>query len=198
MTTITESNFTQVRNGIRLYVRLFGLDSDPLHAKYSSDEFDAVRALESVKLLIQESKRFVGKKKHVNATFDIIDDVKQDMAELLLIGDDDVATAVKRKRHLPLYHLVVCPVLDVFNDMTHAEVVENADKIIDYVIETAFNEDDYGTYDDALVAQVQTKALIRDREEQHKAELIARKKRNRKAAKLLEAELKESLEQEPA
>ena len=191
-------NLNEVNAGLRVFTRLFGLETDPLQAKYAASEGDVALALESVKQLMHETERFVGKSKHVGKPFDFVEDVKLDMTELLLLSDDQVQTAVKRKRNLPLYHLVVSPVVEVFRQFDHATAVQNVDVIIDYIKETAFDEDNYGTYEDGLIAQAQVRQIIRDREELSRIEAAARKKQNRKAAKRLEAEVKESLEAEPA
>lgn len=191
-------NVNEVNAGVRVFTRLFGLEADPLQAKYAAGESDVKMALESVKQLMKETERFVGKSKHVGKPFDFVEDVKLDMTELLLLSEDQVQTAVKRKRNLPLYHLVVSPVVELFRQFDHATAIQNVDVIIDYINETAFTEHNYGTYEDGLVAQAQVRQIIRDREEMSKVEAATRKKQNRKAAKRLEAEVKESLEAEPA
>lgn len=178
-----------VYSGMRVFTRLFGLETDPLHAKYAATEFDAYQALDSVTMLVQETKRFVGKQKHVGKPFDLVDDVKQDMAEILLVDDDQVKQAVKRKRYLPLYHLVVSPTVDLLQHMDHQTAITNVEAIVDFVKEHAFIDENYGTYEDGVIAQAQVRNIIREREERSKIEAIARKKRNRKAAKKLEAEV---------
>lgn len=190
----SEADMNEVRAGIRVFVRLFGLESDPIQAKYASGESEVLDALDCVKILMHSTKRFVGKQKHVGVTFDFVDDVKKDMAEMLLLDEDQAVTAVKRKRHLPLYHLVVDPVTELFRKYDHATAIQNVDTIIDYVAQTAFVEEDYGTYDDALVAREQVRHIIREREEQTKIEAASRKRKSRKAAKKLEAEVSESMD----
>lgn len=193
-TILTNVDMTEVNVGLRVFTRLFGLDTYSMQAKSTASENDTNLALESVKQLMNHTKRFIGKNKHVGKPFDFVDDVKHDMAELLLLGDDQVQTAVKRKHNLPLYHLVVSPVVELFRQLDHATAVQNADVIINYISETAFNDDNYGTYEDGLIAQSQFRQIVRDREELSKIEATARKKQNRKAAKRLEVELSESME----
>lgn len=189
-----EEDFREVRAGIRVFVRLFGLESDALYSKYSAREVDVFDALDSVKQLIHATGRFVGKQKHVGQQFDFVDDVKKDMAELLLIDEDKVVTAVKRKRHLPLYHLVVSPVVEMFRKHDHTSAIQFTDAVIDYIAQTAFVDEDYGTYDDALVAREQVRQIIHEREEQTKAEAASMKRKSRKSAKRLEAEVNEAIE----
>ena len=196
-TILTNANLTEVNAGFRVFTRLFGLDTASQQAKYSPCENDAELALDSVKQLLQETERFIGKSKHVGKPFDFVEDVKLDMNELLLMSDDPVQTAVNRKRNLPLYHLVVSPVVELFRQFDHVTAVQNADVIIEYIKEAAFDEDNYGTDEDGLIAQLQVRRIIRDREEQTKMEAAARKKQNRKAAKRLEAELAETQDNEP-
>lgn len=189
---LANANLTEVNAGLRVFTRLFGLDIAHQQAKYFACENDTELALDSVKQLLQETERFIGKSKHVGKPFDFVEDVKLDMNELLLMSDDPIRTAVNRKRNLPLYHLVVSPVVELFRQFDHATAVQNADVIINYIKETAFIEDNYGTSEDALIAQLQVRRIIRDREEQSKVEAASRKKQNRKAAKRLEVELAES------
>lgn len=191
---IVEEHFDKVRAGIRVFVRLFGLEADPIQAKYAAGEMDVLDSLDCVKMLMHGTKRFIGKQKHVGVTFDFVDDVKRDMAEMLLMDEDQAVTAVKRKRHLPLYHLVVDPIVELFRKYDHDTAIQNVDTVLDYITQTAFVEEDYGTYDDAIVAREQIRQIIREREEQTKLEAASRKRINRKVAKRLEAELNESLD----
>lgn len=195
---LTNANLNEINAGLRVFTRLFGLETDMLQAKYAAGENDVELALESVKQLVHETERFIGKSKHVGKRFDFVEDVKLDMTELLLLSDDPVQTAVKRKRNLPLYHLVVSPVVELFRQFDHATAVKNVDVIIDYLIETAFDKENYGEYEDGLIAQAQVRQIVRDREELSKIEAADRKKQSRKAAKRLEAEVADSLEGEPA
>lgn len=202
MTSITPAilsttNLNEVNAGIRVFTRLLGLEMDQMQAKYAAGEADAELALESVKQLMYETKRLIGKSKHVGKPFDFVEDVKLDMTELLLLSDDQVQTAIKRKRNLPLYHLVVSPVVELFRQFDHATAIQNVDVIIDHIIQTAFEDDSYGTYEDGLIAQAQVRRIIRVREEQSKVEAVTHRKLNRKVAKRLALEVAESLEHEP-
>lgn len=189
LTTLTDADFSSIRANLRVFVRLFGLDVDPLHAKYAANEFDTQDALHSIGILLKATARFEGKRKHSGVVFDFVEDVKSDMTELLLTGLDSSSSAVLRKRHLSLFHLVVIPTLEFFRGYTHKQAVEIADEVIDYISATAFNEDDYGTYDDALIAREQTRNIIRLRDEQAKLSTSTHRKKNKAAMQLIEVEM---------
>lgn len=197
-TILTTVKLDELNAGLRVYTRLFGLETDQTQAKYAASENDVILALESVKQLMRETERFIGKSKHVGKTFDFVEDVKLDMTELLLLGETQVQTAVKRKRNLPMYHLIINPTVELFRQFDHTTAVQNVDVIIDYIIETAFEEDNYGVYEDGLIAQAQVRQIVRDREEQSKVDCAARKKQSRKNAKQLEIDVVESLTTEAA
>lgn len=190
-TVITEANLSNVRVGVRTFVRLFGLETDPLYAKHASGETDIYDALDCIKIMMHGTERMIGKQKHFGKPFDFVADVKEDMREMMLVGDDAPSTATKRKRNLALYHLVVDPIVETFRAVDHATAIKEVDTVIEYIASTAFTEDDYGSYDDALVAQVQAHTIIRNREEQYKAEAAARKKKGRKEAHKTAAELED-------
>lgn len=178
----------------RVFTRLFGLDVDPLHFKYSAGETDAFDALDCAAILLKETSHFVGKSKHVGKPFDFVDDVKADMAEMLLIDQDATAQAVKRKRNLPLFYLIVEPALESLRHYGHAAAIEKVDEAFNLIKASIFIDDNYSEYDDAVVAQAQVKNTIRGREEQIKAAASARKKRSRKIVKEIEAEINDVVE----
>lgn len=188
---IIDANLTAVHSNIRVFTRLVGLDSDPLHFKNSSSEFDACDALDCASILLKDTKRFVGKRKHPGKPFDFIEDVKADMSVMLLQDDDIVKQAIKRKRHLPLVYLVVGPALDALSQYDHLTAIDKVDEVFDIVKNALLQSDTYGEYDDAVVAQAQVKRLIQHHDEQAKLAASVRKKKNRKVEKELEAEIKE-------
>lgn len=194
MTAVNEGNLSDVRNGIRTFVRLFGLETDPLHAKYAAGEMDVYDALDCIKIMMHGTESMLGKQKHFGKPFDFVGDIKEDMMQMLLVGDDAPSTAVKRKRNLPMYHLIVDPIVETFRTMDHATAIKEVDDVVDYIASTAFKEEDYGSYDDALVAQAQVRQIIREREEQYKVEAAARKKKSRKEARKIAAEVEEAID----
>lgn len=192
--TFAPSDLNTLRSNARIFTRLFGLDTDPLHFKYSSGEYDAYDALDCAKILVKETERFVGRQKHVGKPFDFVEDVKSDMAEMLLLDVDPAKTAVLRKRHLPLFYLVVEPALETLKRFNHVDVINHADALFDELKDSLFHEDDYSTYDDAVVANAQVRQVIRAHEEQAKQVAAARKRKSRKVAKEIEQEIEPELD----
>lgn len=192
----TDVNLTAVHSSIRVFTRLMGLDSDPLHFKNSSSEFDACDALDCASILLKDTKRFAGKRKHPGKTFDFIEDVKADITMMLLQDDDVVKQAMKRKRYLPLVYLVVGPALDALSQYDHLTAVNKVDEVFDTVKRTLLHSDTYGEYDDAIVAQAQVKRLIQQHDEQARLTASTRKRKNRKVEKELEEEIKDEVDVE--
>lgn len=189
MHTLTTADLANVRSKSRVFARLLGLDAEPLQFKYSSSETDAYHALDCANHLLKGTRRFIGRTKHVGKAFDFVEDIKADMVEMLLLDDDAAKTAVKRKRHLPLFYLIVEPALETLRRFSHSEAVEHADALFDNIKDVMFHEDDYGTYDDAVVAQAQVKQVIRAHEEQAKIAATTRKRKSKKVVQEIETEI---------
>ncbi len=182
-TTFTEDQLQPVRSGIRTFIRLQGLIHDPnplVWGKWLADEDDLKMELQSVVEAFKKTQSMVGKRKYQNVDFDAPKEVSKDLMLFMTMSHDGTESATLRKRNLPMYHLVVEPVIQLFYQFSHQEMIDNAQAVIDGVIELIDTSTDYGSYDDALVAQAQVAAMIREREEARKAAAEAKRKKRRR------------------
>lgn len=181
-TRFSEPELATVREGVRKFIRLTGLIHDPselVWMKWFTDEGDAKAALESVATAMKATHTMVGKRKYQGQDFDAVREVTKDLNVFLTLGMDDSESALLRKRNLPLLLLVVEPTIQLFKKFSHTEMIELADEITQGVASLIDTSDAYGTYDDALVAQHQVKAIIHAREEARKAEAAAKRGKRR-------------------
>lgn len=182
-TTYTEDQLQPIRAGIRTFIRLQGLIHDPnplVWSKWLADESDLKMELRSVADAFKKTQPMVGKRKYQGVDFDAPKEVSKDMMVFLTMGLDGNDSATLRKRNLPMYHLVIEPVIQLFYQFTHQEMIDNADTIINGVYELIDESTDYGSYDDALVAQAQVQAMVREREDARKAAAEAKRKKRRR------------------
>jgi Arc/MetJ family transcription regulator len=185
----TEQELAVVREGVRKFIRLTGLihDSSPLvWNKWFTDEGDLKASLRSIADAIKATHTMVGKRKYQGVDFDAPREVTKDMHTFLLSGADDGEVALQRKRHMPMMILVIEPVVQLFYKFDHPTMIAIADELIADVIAMVDETTDYGTYDDALVAQAQVQSLVRQRDEARKAAAEAKRKRSRRRDPLLD------------
>lgn len=184
-----------IANGVKLFVQLTALRSDPLESKWVRDEDDLRLALEQVADEMKYTKSMLGKKMYKTrdaAGFDFVDDVKRAIEHTLLVGEDERDTVLMRKKNLTMYHLVLEPVIEWIGTLSHADAIQFAREYTDAVYEHAITANINTHFDDAVVAKSVVKNMVKEREEARKAALAAqrRSKRKKKEEDLL-ADLKE-------
>lgn len=185
----TEQDLAVVRDGIRKFIRLTGLIHDPnplVWNKWFTDEGDLKAALRSIADAMKATHTMVGKRKYQGVDFDAPREVTKDMNTFLLSGENDGEVALQRKRHMPMMILVIEPVIQLFYKFDHETMIAVADELIGDVIKMVDESTDYGTYDDAMVAQAQVQALVRQRDEARKAAAENKRKRSRRRDPLLD------------
>lgn len=181
--------------GIHKYIRLIGLISDPnpLELKWLSDEWDLHTQLETLSRAVKATEPMIGKRKYQGIDFEVTTEVKKDMQTYLMSGRTDAESALFKKRNMPMYYLVIIPVLNLFKGMDHQKTIDIIDEVVKDVQNMIWSTESYGTHDDALVARMQVQQLIKQSEEQRLAELNARKRPKRKSKKELIIELFEEV-----
>lgn len=184
-----------VSDGIRKFVRLTALASDPNQSKWVRDELDLTEALEVTIYFFHETKAMIDKKMYKGQNFDFVEDVKRNVEEYLLSGREKEDVALSRRKNLAMYHLIVEPVIDLFKGMEHEKVLKIVDGVIENVLKELNTVDVKSHFDDALVARAQVAQMIRDRSARRKEEL-ARKRKGRGRRKKLDVDriLKEERE----
>lgn len=166
-----------IQGGIRKFVRLKALRDNQAEAKWVRDEQDLIDAVNIVREKFHETERFTGQQMHKDMQYDVTEDVKEEIEEILLGGRDPKEAALNRRRNLNMYHLVIEPMIDSLKGMSHEEAIRYVDKIADNVINMIENVDISSHYDDALVAKEQVSQLVKQRDAQRKEVKTARKRR---------------------
>lgn len=186
--TFLSTHFSQpdlqlVVDGIRKYIRLMGLIYDPnplIWNKWFVDENDLHSSLRSVASAMKNTKPMIGQRKYQGIDYDAPREVTKLMHAFLLSGRTDGETSTLRKQHLPMLYLVLEPTIQLFYKFDHPTMINVADELIDDVVALLYSSTDYGTYDDALVAQSQVQAMIRAHESAKIAANAKRTKRPRR------------------
>lgn len=178
---------TIVADGIRKFIRLQALPM-PLDSqiKWSADPSDLIAALHTTKQCFADTHRMVDGQMYQNTPYVHTEDVKCAIEELLLVGEDDHESALLRRKNLSMYHLVIEPFVDMFATVDHATALPQVDALIDSVIHIITTTTEYGHVDDAIVAQHQVRAMVRERADRRAAQKTARK-RNTKRKEVVES-----------
>jgi hypothetical protein len=188
------AELAQLKEGIRRYIRLMGLIYDPnplVWNKWFTDEGDVKAALRSVADAMKGTEPMIGKRKYQGVDYNAPREVNKLLTTYLTSGKDSSESALLKKRNLPMFLLVIEPTIALFYKFDHPTMIANADAVVEDVCNLVDQCTDYGTYDDALVAQHQVYALIHEREAERKA--IAAAKSRRKKSRDPVAELMASL-----
>lgn len=199
--TFTPAQLLPITDGIRKFIRMMGLIHDPsplVYLKWLADESELKAAIWSVATAIKRTEPMIGKRKYQGMDYDAPREVKKDLISFLTTTSEGLS-ATLQKRNLPMYYLVVEPVINLFYTFPHEEMIANADKVAEAICEAIDQCTDYGTLDDALVAQQQARDIIRQHEEAAKEERArkTRRKKVRDPVAELMASLGLNLEEEP-
>lgn len=190
-----------ITNGVKLFVQLTALRSDPLEAKWVRDEDDLRIALSQIADEMKYTKSMLGKKMYKTRDaegFDFVDDVKRAIEETLLVGEDERDTRLMRKKNLTMYHLVLEPVIEWIGTLSHADAIQFAREYTDAVYEHVATVNVNTHFDDAVVAKSIVKSMVKEREEARKATLLAQRRgrRNKKKEDELMKEFAEPTEED--
>lgn len=191
-TYFSDQELLPIKQGIRTFIRLTGLISDDFQYRWFADEADAVSFVKSIGTAFHLTERMLSKSKYQGQPFDAVRQVREDLAGSMLTGHTESMTVANRKRYSPLYYLVIEPAITAFLKFDHTTILAIVDDAVEGIAELVNQCDDYGDFDDALVAQHQTRQLIHTREEAAKA-VKATRKRGRKKEVVIE-ELEEVAE----
>lgn len=171
-------DYTRFEHGLRSFVRLIPLRRDSTQAKYIQDEFDLFSAIDCLEQYLNESAEMFGKQKYRDTPFDFCEDIQLDLAELFLNHENQQKAAVLRKKNQPIYHLVLCVILDLLRTYPHGDVLMHAQEIFKEIRERIANHNYDGGYDDALVMQEIIYKEIREKEAARQAKIVKRRKRH--------------------
>lgn len=183
MDHFTQEELKPLRNGIRTFIRLTGFIHDDFQYRWFADEFDAASSLRSVATTFQKTKEMLGKSKYQGQQFDPIRQVREDLAASMLTGHTESTTIANRKRYGPLYHLVIQPAVELFSKFDHQTILNIVDECVAQFITMVEQCDDYGSLDDALVAQAIARMTIQRHEADAAIARSTRRKANRKKKK---------------
>lgn len=185
---LTEQEFSTIQSGIRKIIRLQGLIHDPsqlVWMKWLADESELKEAIDSVRALFKRTSSMLGKQKYHNASYDACRQVREDILSCLT-SNSDGKSATLEKRNLPMYYAVILPLVDSFQKYTHQEILDTVDSVCDGVKMMVDQCVDYGSYDDALIAQQQIRDIIRVHEEALAAERESKKRKRKQRDPLAE------------
>ena len=187
--TITMQNST-VLDGLRKFLRLQSLPVSETQMKWTADVSDLLESLTVLKQSFIDTASMFGRQMYQTSKYTPGEDVKRDLEEFLLYGEDERLKALYRKKNLTMYHLVLEPIIDALRHIPHDQTLTIINEEVDSVTSYVLSFDDYGNEDDALVAKHQIKAMVKQRESARTEQKAAAKRGNRKKIdKVLLAEI---------
>lgn len=176
----TEAELMQIASGMRTFIRLTGMIHDEFQHRWFADEADGKSAILAIARGFKNTERMLGKMKYQGQLFDAVRQVREDLEVSMLGGVDEPTMVANRKRYSPLYYLIVEPIVNGLSKFDHQNILDNIDNICAGFVAILENTTCYGTYDDALIAQAQTRNLIAAREEAAKLIKASRKRKKKK------------------
>lgn len=177
--TITMQNST-VTDGLRKFLRLQSLPVTESQMKWTADVSDLIESLSVLKQSFIDTASMFGRQMYQTSKYAPGEDVKRDLEEFLLYGEDERLKALYRKKNLTMYHLVLEPIIDALRHIPHDQTLTIINEEVDSVTSYVLTFDDYGNEDDALVAKHQIKAMVKQREAARTEQKAAAKRGNRK------------------
>lgn len=183
-----------VADGVRKFIRLQALPVPETQLKWTSDTADLIEALHTTKQCFAGTARMVNHQLYQTTKYSHTEDVKCELEEILLTGEDERHNALLRKKNLTMYHLVLEPVVDAFVNVDHGSALAQNGSFIDSIIEMINLFDDYGNEDDALVAKHQIRAMVKQREEARKEQKAEAKRNARKKKPVIEIPVEDPLD----
>jgi len=169
-----------VLDGIRVFMRSQAAEIPTAHLEWVANTDDLLDAMSVIAQMFQSTASFDRVQMHQVSQYDYIEDIKNEMEEFLLVGDDVKETVQKRRKNLTMYHVVIEPIIDSFGTMGHATAVDRVERIIDHYINWIKSFEDFGDGTDGAVAQYQIKDMVTQREAARKAYKIKQKQLSRK------------------
>lgn len=129
-------NLSQVFTGISSISKLVPSNNTP-------DTMDIIEALEVFRASVEDTKEFVGKaikrkyvkkkKRRAIVNCPYHEDVASDLHEYFMTDTDDRSTAIKRHKNRLLYVLFVMPLVQVLEQISHEEMINQLNGIIDLI-----------------------------------------------------------------
>lgn len=176
----------QTYDGLRKFLRLQTLPLQEYQLRQNTDVFDLLSLFDSVRDAVHSTSRCVGQTIRQTSPYDLAEDVKSELEELLFFGDTPQQIARQRKLHLVVYHSVIEPLIDGLMAYDHQTVLDNIDAAIEDIKRYTIDFDDYGMADDGVVAKHQLALMVRQRAALRAAAKETSKRRKSKAPKLEE------------
>lgn len=110
------------------------------------DAFDIIEALEVVRKMLEDTDG-------MSDTEGYIEEVKKDIAEFYLSGATEKESALNRRKYRYLVSVLLDPLVEIFEGVTHEEMLGMYNKVVDDAIRFVKNSDVVTSADDAFVTR---------------------------------------------
>ncbi len=122
-----------------------------LHSGKTVNAFEMIDALETLRILFNDTRRCSSPIYRGEKEFDFIHDLKQAIEGQFFAGDDQKSSALLRRKHRSMVILLMNPIVDLFLRSTHEEALDSYDQVIDKAIDQITDSEHNATADDAFV-----------------------------------------------
>lgn len=182
--TLSPQQFQPLQDNIHKFIRLMGLNLES-QPNDIANEIDVVEYLDYIPPLIKHTKRVQDKQLYHHVEYSFSDDVKQSLDFLLLQSRNPNEDQLMRRKNLTAYHVVLMPTIDLIASLPQLEAINQVDSIINDIKQLFAATTSYGTMQDALDAQDQIRAMVRERENLRKNTTKVKKTRKRSFKKVI-------------
>ena len=155
------------------------------HESSTVDAFEMINALEAMRTFFEDSADMIGKPMYRGERdFDFIHDIKKYVEAVFLVGEDDKQSALLRRKNRSMVVLMLNPLVDLFQHVSHEETLERYDEVVNKAIQQIVDNERDATPDDAFVVRsVIRKEVTRRNKIQAAVDGIMRLRRRKKKRK---------------
>lgn len=128
------------------------------HIGRTVDALEMIDALEVMRHFFEDTRgMFISGKSlpmyRGETEFDFIHDIKQSVEGYFLVGEDTKESALCRRKNRSMIFLMLNPLVDLFQNKTHEEMLSEYNDVIDEAINHINNTEINATADDAFVVR---------------------------------------------
>lgn len=178
-----------ILDNLRMFMRQQSMEIPFEQLEWTASIDDLIDALSILDQAFQSTSNLTQTQMRQVSSYNWLDDVKYEMEEWMLVGEDVRESALKRRKNLTMYHLIIEPIIDSFNGVGHVAALQTVGRIVQHYINWIKDFTDFGDETDGMVANYQIKSMVAVREQARKAHKAEQKRAARKKIPSVELEI---------
>lgn len=118
------------------------------------DALEMIEAVEVLRFYFKDTEEMLGKAAYRGEkSFDFISELKEDIRSYYLEASSDKEGALRRRKYRTMVVLMLNPLISLFQNMSHADALNQYDEVLDRVIEYISTNEIETRKDDAFVVR---------------------------------------------